>query len=113
MKLYELFVTVLIGVVIPSIKTWHGNNKILKELDSVRSEVNAVKVIGEKNNNGIKTAERYRLFQDLSKAIERGYTTQNDFRELNILYDSYRELGGNGHIEALFERYRKLEIREG
>lgn len=48
MKLYELFATVLVGVVIPSIKTWHGNNKILKELDSVRSEVNAVKVIGEK-----------------------------------------------------------------
>jgi hypothetical protein len=48
----------------------------------------------------------------LKKAIRRGWTTQHEIEELSRLYESYVELGGNGAIKILFEKFLKLEISE-
>lgn len=47
-----------------------------------------------------------------TKEISQGYTTIEHFRELSILFESYQLLGGNGEIEALFEKFKQLPIEE-
>lgn len=39
-------------------------------------------------------------------------TSQHEIEELSRLYESYVELGGNGAIKILFEKFLKLEIKE-
>ena len=56
--------------------------------------------------------QRFRLQENLKKAIRRGWTTQHEIEELSRLYESYVELGGNGAIKILFEKFLKLEISE-
>ena len=54
----------------------------------------------------------HELQENLKKAIRRGRTTQHEIEELSRLYESYVELGGNGAIKILFEKFLKLEISE-
>lgn len=54
----------------------------------------------------------YRLHKEFGEALIKGYTTTDDFEELSGLYANYKEIGGNGKIEALYNRYRKLPIRK-
>ena len=50
--------------------------------------------------------------ENLKNALKRGYTNQHEIEELSRLYESYIELGGNGAIKVLFERFLDLEIKE-
>nr|DAE34600.1 MAG TPA: holin protein [Caudoviricetes sp.]DAI79645.1 MAG TPA: holin protein [Caudoviricetes sp.] len=52
-----------------------------------------------------------RLMHLLICYIEADYLTAEDLENLTDLYESYRELGGNGTIKRLYERVCKLEIR--
>jgi hypothetical protein len=62
--------------------------------------------------DGTRKIQRYRLYHDLKREVIRGYTTLDHFRELSILFESYKNLGGNGEVEALFDKYKELPIRE-
>ena len=48
------------------------------------------------------------MHKEFSEAIERGYTTSEDLSELSGLYKSYAEIGGNGKIESLFNRFKTI-----
>ena len=50
--------------------------------------------------------------ENLKNALKRGHTNQHEIEELSKLYESYVELGGNGAIRVLFERFLELEIKE-
>ena len=55
---------------------------------------------------------RYRLQKDLSAALNRGYTTSDEIREVTLLYESYRnDLGGNGVVVTLYDHFKELEVR--
>jgi len=41
-----------------------------------------------------------------------GFTTSEDLSELSGLYKSYAEIGGNGKIETLFNRFKDLPIKK-
>ena len=56
--------------------------------------------------------QRFRLQENLKKSIRRGNTSQHEIEELSRLYESYVELGGNGAIKILFEKFLELEIKE-
>lgn len=89
------------------------------KIDSLEKSVNTVEEIGKDNNKnltmirkGLQRLQRFRLQENLKNALKRGYTNQHEIKEMSKLYESYVELGGNGAIKVLFERFLDLEIRE-
>ena len=107
--------------IIPLIKIWFDNtNKQMvkqfeslnKEVKSTQDKVDEVTQIGLQNRDSNKSIMSYRLHREFSEAIERGYTTSEDLSELSGLYKSYAEIGGNGKIETLFNRFKDLPIKK-
>ena len=94
-------------------------NVLTDKICDLEKSVNSVEEIGKDNNKnlsligkGLQRLQRFRLQENLKKAISRGWTTQHEIEELTRLYESYIELGGNGVIKILFEKFLKLEIME-
>lgn len=92
---------------------------LLNKIDTLGKSVQTVETIGKDNNQnltmigkGLQRLQRFRLQENLKKALNRGYTNQHEIEELSKLYESYVELGGNGAIKVLFERFLNLEIKE-
>lgn len=89
------------------------------KIDSLEKSVSNVEEIGKDNNRnltiigkGLQRLQRFRLQENLKNALKRGHTNQHELEELSKLYESYVELGGNGAIKVLFERFLELEIKE-
>lgn len=89
------------------------------KIDDLEKSVLNVEGIGEDNQKnlsiigkGLQRLQRFRLQENLKNALKRGYTNQHEIEELSRLYESYIELGGNGAIKVLFERFLDLEIKE-
>lgn len=117
--------TGLLTVLVNKIFEWHSNKakSVLEEISStlgdLKGQVNGIDrrtvEINHQNDviqDGTKKIQRYRLYHDLKREVMRGYTTLDHFRELSILFESYKNLGGNGEVEALYEKYKDLPIRE-
>ncbi|MDW8680540.1 hypothetical protein Q7W17_00160 [Streptococcus suis] len=75
-------------------------------LSDVKEEVGTLK-------NSSRSSRRYLLYKDLEIAIERGWTTLEERREIAKLFDSYKILGGNGEIETMYQIYIQLPMKEG
>ena len=89
------------------------------KIDDLEKSVLNVEGIGEDNQRnltiigkGLQRLQRFRLHENLKNALKQGYTNQHEIEELSRLYESYIELGGNGAIKVLFERFLDLEIKE-
>ena len=76
-----------------------------EEIKEVRSELDTLK-------NSSRSSRRYTLFKDLEQAIERGYTTLEERRELSKLFECYQVLGGNGEIQTMYDIFTHLPIKE-
>ena len=107
--------------IIPLVKIWFDNSNkqmakqfesLNKEVKSTQDKVDEVTQIGLQNRDSNKSIMSYRLHKEFSEAIERGYTTSEDLSELSGLYKSYAEIGGNGKIETLFNRFKTLPIQK-
>ena len=121
--------TPVLVVIIPSYfsfksskTTKEADQKIMDlsdKFDVLEKSVLNVEGIGEDNQKnlsiigkGLQRLQRFRLQENLKNALKRGYTNQHEIEELSRLYESYIELGGNGAIKVLFERFLDLEIKE-
>ena len=117
--------TGLLTVLVNKIFEWHSNKakSVLEEISStlgdLKGQVDGIDRRTVEINHqhdviqdGTKKIQRYRLYHDLKREVMRGYTTLDHFRELSILFESYKNLGGNGEVEALYEKYKDLPIRE-
>lgn len=117
--------TGLLTVLVNKIFEWHSNKakSVLEEISStlgdLKGQVDGIDrrtvEINHQNDviqDGTKKIQRYRLYHDLKREVMQGYTTLDHFRELSILFESYKNLGGNGEVEALYEKYKDLPIRE-
>lgn len=117
--------TGLLTVLVNKIFEWYSNKakivleEILSTLGDLKGQVDGIDrrtvEINHQNDviqDGTKKIQRYRLYHDLKREVMRGYTTLDHFRELSILFESYKNLGGNGEVEALYEKYKDLPIRE-
>lgn len=89
------------------------------KIDTLEKSVSSVEEIGKDNQKnltiigkGLQRLQRFRLQENLKNALKRGHTNQHELEELSKLYESYVELGGNGAIRVLFERFLELEIKE-
>ena len=89
------------------------------KIDTLEKSVSNVEEIGKDNNKnltiigkGLQRLQRFRLQENLKNALKRGHTNQHEIEELSKLYESYVELGGNGAIKVLFERFLELNIEE-
>lgn len=94
-------------------------NVLSDKINDLEKSVGEVTEIGRDNRNnlslirkGLQRLQRFRLQENLKKAIRRGRTSQHEIEELTRLYESYIELGGNGAIKILFEKFLELEIVE-
>ena len=94
-------------------------NVLADKISELEKSVGEVTEIGKDNNKnlslirkGLQRLQRFRLQENLKKAIRRGRTNQHEIEELTRLYESYVELGGNGAIKILFEKFLELEIVE-
>lgn len=122
-------VTTILVVMIPSYFSYRSTqtskeaDKRLSDLsdkiEDLEKSVHTVEAIGKDNNNnltmigrGLQRIQRFRLQENLKNALKKGYTNQHEIEEISKLYESYVELGGNGAIKVLFERFLDLEIRE-
>lgn len=89
------------------------------KISAIEKTVSNVENIGKDNSKGLSVIgkglqrlQRFRLQENLKKAIRRGNTNQHEIEELSRLYESYVELGGNGAIKVLYEKFLALEIME-
>lgn len=94
-------------------------NVLAEKISDLEKSVGEVTEIGRDNRTnlslirkGLQRLQRFRLQESLKKAIRRGRTNQHEIEELTRLYESYVELGGNGAIKILFEKFLELEIVE-
>ena len=108
-------------VILPAVKWWldKSNKQLIGQFESLSNEVKktqtqveVVTEIGRQNRRSNKNIISYKLHKEFGEAILKGYTTRDDFEELSGLYTSYKEIGGNGKIEALYKRYTELPIRK-
>ncbi len=121
--------TPVLVVIIPSYFSYKSNRSsketdkrieaLSEDFSELKESVANVQRIGDKNNDdlnliqkGLQRLQRFRLQENLKKALGRGYTTQHELEELSKLYESYVELGGNGAIKVLYEKFLKLMIKE-
>lgn len=121
--------TPVLVVIIPSYfsfkstKTTKDADKRLEGLSNkigaLETSVHSVEEIGKENRKnltiigkGLQRLQRFRLQENLKKALNRGCTDQHEIEELSKLYESYVELGGNGAIKVLFNRFLDLEMKE-
>lgn len=94
-------------------------NVLSDKIGGLEKSVGEINEIGRENRDnlsligkGLQRLQRFRLQENLKKAIRRRWTTQHEIEELSRLFESYVELGGNGAIKILFEKFLKLEISE-
>ena len=121
--------TPVLSVIIPSYFSFKSTkntketekqiNVLSDKIGGLEKSVGEINEIGRENRDnlsligkGLQRLQRFRLQENLKKAIRRGWTTQHEIEELSRLYESYVELGGNGAIKILFEKFLKLEISE-
>ncbi|HEM2818652.1 TPA: hypothetical protein U0631_000003 [Streptococcus suis] len=96
-------------------------------MEDIKDDVSNLKKIADDNQvsliavqeemdtlkNSGRSSRRYTLYKDLDTAIERGWTTLEERREIAKLFDSYKILGGNGEIETMYQIYIQLPMKEG
>jgi hypothetical protein len=128
MDLLDKITTVLV-VIIPSYFSYRSNQNsketdrriesLVEDLGDLKESVINIQNIGNRNNQdlnliqkGLQRLQRFRLQENLKKALRRGQTTQHELEELSRLYESYVELGGNGAIKLLYEKFSELPIEE-
>ncbi|WP_223356055.1 hypothetical protein [Streptococcus australis] len=101
-------------------------NELKSELGSIQHAVETVQEVGEDNNKKINEVNEklavhdeahlvtmyLRLERDINTALKRGHTSVHESDVIHKMHQSYKKLGGNGYIDALFNKYIKLEVRE-
>ena len=100
-------------------------DEIKNELGSIQNAVENVQEVGEDNNKKINEVNEklvvhdeahlvtmyLRLERDINVALQKGYTTVHESDIIHKMHKNYKQLGGNGYIDALYNQYVKLKVR--
>ena len=111
------FLTTIGGIAIAKIgsnsnKELTNINTRLDTLQNTAEEIKEVKNELDTLKTSSRASRRYTLFRDLEIAIERGFTTLEERRELSKLFECYQVLGGNGEIQTMYDIFTHLPIKE-
>ncbi|MDU2904576.1 MAG: hypothetical protein E7B78_01610 [Streptococcus mitis] len=108
-------------------KAKEETEKIVSELTDVKKQIKDVQTTAKDSNSKIDEVQeklkihdeahlntmKLRLDRDMRRAINRGYTSRDEFSLVESMHKSYKTLGGNGYIDRLFRDFEKLDIKEG
>ena len=108
-------------------KAKEETEKIVSELTDVKKQIKDVQTTAKDSNSKIDEVQeklkihdeahlntmKLRLDRDMRRAINRGYTSRDEFSLVESMHKSYKTLGGNGYIARLFSDFEKLDIKEG
>lgn len=108
-------------------KAKEETEKIVSELTNVKKQIEDVQATAKDSNSKIDEVQeklkihdkahlntmKLRLDRDMRRAINRGYTSRDEFSLVESMHKSYETLGGNGYIDRLFSDFEKLDIKEG
>lgn len=108
-------------------KAKEETEKIVSELTDVKKQIKDVQTTAKDSNSKIDEVQeklkihdeahlntmKLRLDRDMRRAINRGYTSRDEFSLVESMRKSYKTLGGNGYIDRLFSDFEKLDIKEG
>ena len=97
-----------------------------EQFNELKGELSTIHAIGEDNKKKITEVNEklivhdeahlvtmyLRLERDITVALKRGYTTVHESDIIHKMHSSYKALGGNGRIDALFNIYFNLDIVE-
>lgn len=100
-------------------------NELKNELGTIQHTVETVQDLGHSNNEMLLDVNKkllvhdeahlvtmyLRLERDMTTAINRGYTTVHESEIIHKMHKSYNNLGGNGYIDSLYQKYNILEVR--
>ena len=108
-------------------KAKEETEKIVSELTDVKKQIKDVQTTAKDSNSKIDEVQaklkihdeahlntmKLLLGRDMRQAINRGYTSRDEFSLVESMHKSYKTLGGNGYIDRLFIDFEKLDIKEG
>ena len=108
-------------------KAKEETDKIVSELTDVKKQIKDVQTTAKDSNSKIDEVQeklkihdeahlntmKLRLDRDMRRAINRGYTSRDEFSLVESMHKIYKTLGGNGYIDRLFSDFEKLDIKEG
>lgn len=108
-------------------KAKEESEKIVSELTNVKKQIEDVQTTAKDSNSKIDEVQaklkihdeahlntmKLRLDRDMRRAINRGYTSRDEFSLVESMHKSYKTLGGNGYIDRLYCDFEKLDIKEG
>lgn len=108
-------------------KAKEETEKIVSELTDVKKQIKDVQTTTKDSNSKIDEVQeklkihdeahlntmKLRLGRDMRQAINRGYTSRDEFSLVESMHKNYKTLGGNGYIDRLFSDFEKLDIKEG
>lgn len=78
---------------------------LLKSYDKIRCDYIALKM-------GMQALLRDRIFQAYNKFIDQEYIPIYAMESLQLMYDQYRKLGGNGTATKLMEELKRLPTKD-
>ncbi len=107
-------------------KSKEQTDQIISELNDVKKQIKDVQTTAKDSNSKIDEVQaklkihdeahlntmKLRLGRDMRRAINRGYTSRDEFSLVESMHKSYKTLGGNGYIDRLFSDFEKLDIKE-
>lgn len=83
--------------------------KELKDLKKERDELKSKK--DEAFKNGLLALLRVSLIEAHAKYMERGSISTHGYQNWGLMYEAYKELGGNGMIVSMNEEIENLTIK--
>lgn len=100
-------------------------NELKNELGTIQHAVEDVQDFGRSNGEMLADVNKkllvhdeahlvtmyLRLERDMTAAINRGHTTVHESDVIHKMHKSYKNLGGNGYIDSLYQKYNILEVR--
>ena len=63
-------------------------------------------------SKAVETLCGFRLFQSYKYYIKVGGITVQELEAMSKIYEAYRDLGGNGAIEEIYHKMRKLPLKD-
>jgi len=105
-------------------KAKEETDKIVSELTDVKKQIEDVQTTAKDSNSKIDEVQeklkihdkahlntmKLRLDRDMRRAINRGYTSRDEFSLVESMHKIYKTLGGNGYIDRLYCDFEKLDI---
>lgn len=61
---------------------------------------------------GVVAMLHHAIYENCTTYLDRGYISTGELNDLEYLFESYHDLGGNGTGEVLYNKCKNLQIKE-